>query len=206
MVRLPGREGRIREEPLTRMLPLVQALARHFPEEGVENGTDDGKRPFAFFGHSLGARLGFELALSLRRQFKPLPAHLFISACAAPQLRPDFRSIHALPKSAFLAELERRNGTPQEVFAHPELLDLLLPMLRADFAVYETAVYHSETALTVPISVFGGREDPLVSSAALEAWSEQTTVLFEATYFTGDHFFLRTAEKELLLEISRLLG
>ena len=206
MVRLPGRESRLREEAFSSMLPLVQGLARHFPEGDAETGAKSGGRPFAFFGHSLGARLSFELTLTLRRQLKPLPVHLLVSACSAPQLRLSTRPIHALPKTAFLAELEQRNGTPAAVFAHPELMDLLLPMLRADFTVYETAVYRSEAPLPLPISAFGGREDPLVSSAALEAWSEQTTETFEVTYFAGDHFFLRTAEKELLPAIGRLLS
>lgn len=191
---LPGRGSRSREAPLTQMLPLVQALARHLP-------VDDGERPFAFFGHSLGARVGFELARSLRRQGRRLPAHLFASACAAPQL-PLGRPIHALPKDALLAELQRRNGIPQAVMTQPELLDLLLPLLRADLMVVETAVYHSEPALDCAITALGGVEDPIVSREALEAWGEQTSGPFKVVFFAGDHFFLRTAEGQVLQAIS----
>ncbi|UCC54021.1 MAG: thioesterase, partial [Anaerolineaceae bacterium] len=163
--------------------------------------ADSSQRPFAFFGHSLGARVGFEVARSLRRQGKPLPAQLFVSACPAPQL-PSGRPIHMLPKAAFLAELQRRNGIPQEVLAHPELLELLLPMLRADFMVIETAVYRSEPPLNFPITAFGGIEDPIVSRGALEAWEEQTSGPFNMVFFAGDHFFLRTAEDQLLQTIN----
>jgi medium-chain acyl-[acyl-carrier-protein] hydrolase len=190
---LPGRGSRSQEAPMTQMLPLVQALARQLP-------LDSRQRPFAFFGHSLGARLGFELVHSLRRQGRPLPAHLFVSACAAPQL-PLRWPIHMLPKDAFLAELQRRNGIPQAVLAQPELLDLLLPTLRADFMVLETAVYRSEPALDCAITAFGGLEDPIVSREALQGWGEQTNGPFKTTFFAGDHFFLRTAEGQLLQAI-----
>jgi medium-chain acyl-[acyl-carrier-protein] hydrolase len=110
-----------------------------------------------------------------------------------------------LPKAAFLAELERRNGIPQEVLAEPELLDLLLPMLRADFMLFETAVYSSEPPLATPITAFGGMMDPLVSREALAAWREQTAGPFRTAFFAGDHFFLRTAETELLKAVEMAL-
>ncbi len=190
---LPGRGSRFKEKALTAMPPLVQALAAHFP-------ADEDGRPYAFFGHSMGARVAFELARALRRQGQALPARLFVSACPAPQLAHDRPPLHALPKAAFLAELERRNGIPRELLAERELLDLLLPMVRADFMVYETAVYDSEPPLprTCPINAFGGVADPLVSREALAAWREQTAGAFQLSLFAGDHFFLRTAESELL--------
>ena len=188
------------------MLPLVQALARHLPQEGGRPWTDGSERPFAFFGHSLGARLAFELARSLRRQKRALPMHLMVSACSAPQLPPANPPIHTWPRTAFLAELQRRNGLAAEVAAEPELVDLLLPMLRADFAVYETAVYQREPPLACPITAFGGQEDPLVSSAGLGAWAEQTTAPFQLSLFAGDHFFLKTAETQLLKQIGQILN
>ena len=190
---LPGRGSRSREAPMTQMLPLVQALARQLP-------LDSRERPFAFFGHSLGARVGFELVRSLRRQGRSLPAHLFVSACAAPQ-QPLGRPLHMLPKAAFLAELQRRNGIPPAVLAQPELLDLLLPLLRADLMVLETAVYHNEPPLDCAITAFGGLEDPIVSREALEGWGEQTSGPFKTIFFAGDHFFLRTAEGQLMQAI-----
>jgi medium-chain acyl-[acyl-carrier-protein] hydrolase len=193
---LPGRGSRFSEEPLTSMSALVGILAGQLP-------LNDG-RPFAFFGHSMGARIAFELARALRRQSQALPAHLLLSACPAPQLPP--RSpVHSLPDDAFLVELKRRNGIPAEVLAEPELLALLLPMIRADLMLYETAVYNAEPPLDCPISTFGGRKDPLVNSAALSAWSAQTTGPFQQRLLPGDHFFLRTAENQLLQAIKTAL-
>ena len=205
VAQLPGRGSRFGDEPLTSMLTLVQALARHLPPDGDE-------RPFAFFGHSLGARIAFVLARSLRHQGKRLPDHLFVSGCPAPQL-PHGQPLHTLPKAAFLAELERRAGIPREVRAEaevfgtlPELLDLLLPMVRADLTVYETAVYSSEPPLACPITAFGGVDDPLVNQEELAAWREQAAGPFQISFFAGDHFFLRTAEMELLQAVGMALA
>jgi len=187
---LPGRGTRLHEAPLTEMLPLVQALAREFMPLA--------DRPFFFFGHSLGGRLAFELARSLRRQGKPLPQRLFVSASPAPHLPRTRPPIHTLPKAAFLEEMRRRGGTPDEVLAHPDLVELLLPALRADFTLYETSVYTSEPLLECPITAFGGVSDPLVDRTLLAAWEAQTAVAFRLQMFLGNHFFLNTAVVELM--------
>lgn len=197
---LPGRGARWQETPFTRMLPLVQTLTREFA--GLL-GT--WRKPYAFFGHSLGARLVFEMTRALRRQKRPLPVHLIVSACGAPQVSSGREPVHALPREALIAELRRRNGTPQEVLAHKELLDLLLPTVRADFAVFETAVYHSEAPLEIPITAFGGVGDPLVTHDALVAWEEQTRCAFRRQLFPGDHFFLQTAQTEVVTAVRQQL-
>lgn len=197
MANLPGRGSRFTEKPPTSISALIQILAGQLP-------LNDG-RPFAFFGHSMGARVAFELARALRRQSQTLPAHLLLSACPAPQLPPR-PPVHILSKDSFLAELERRNGIPAEVLAEPELLDLLLSIVRADLMLYETAVYNEEPPLDCPITTFGSEEDPIVSPAALSAWSVQTTGPFQQIFLPGDHFFLRTAEKQLLHAIKITLS
>jgi medium-chain acyl-[acyl-carrier-protein] hydrolase len=153
----------------------------------------------------MGARVAFELARALRREGEALPAQLFAAACPAPQL-PRERPVYTLPKADLLAELERRGGIPQEVLAEPELLDLLLPVVRADLKLVETSVYRSEPPLACAITAFGGIDDPLVSRAALAAWAEQSAESFAISFFAGDHFFLRTAEKELLHAVAMALA
>jgi medium-chain acyl-[acyl-carrier-protein] hydrolase len=106
--------------------------------------------------------------------------------------------------------LRRLNGTPEEVLEHEELMQLMLPILRADFAVYETYVYSAEPPLRCPIAVLGGSEDHKLSRAALEAWQEQTSASFSLRMLPGDHFFLNTARPLLLRvlsqELLRLVG
>ena len=182
-VQLPGRGTRLMEPPFTQLPPLVEALA-----EALVPLLD---KPFAFFGHSLGALVSFELARRLRSQYGVHPARLFVSASRAPQVPHRGPPAHTLPEKDFLAELQRLNGTPSELLEHEELMEIMLPLLRADFAVYETYVYSTELPLNCPISAFGGLQDRNVNNSDLEAWRAQTSGSFSLRMFPGDHFFLR---------------
>jgi len=102
-------------------------------------------------------------------------------------------------------ELCRLNGTPREVLEDEELRQILLPLLRADFAVYETYRYSTEPPLNCPISAFGGLQDYRVSRGDLEAWRDQTNVSFSLRMFPGDHFFLNTTQPLLLQVLSQEL-
>ena len=189
-VQLPGRGTRLMERPFTQLSPLVEALA-----QALVPLLD---RPFAFFGHSLGALVSFELARRVRRQYGVQPVRLFVSASRAPQIPHRGPSIHTLPEKDFLAELSRLNGTPSELLGHEELMEIMLPLLRADFAVYETYVYSTEPPLNCPISAFGGLQDHRVKDSDLEAWRAQTSESFSLRMLPGDHFFLK---QPLLLQV-----
>lgn len=196
-IQFPGRGSRLMETPFTQLSPPIQALA-----QALVPLLD---KPFAFFGHSLGALVGFELARQLRRQSGVQPVRLFVSADRAPQIPHRDRPIHALPEAEFLGELRRLNGIPREVLEEAELMQIMLPVLRADFAVYETYVYSSEPPLNCPISTFGGLQDHRVSRGDLEAWRDQTNGSFSLRMFPGDHFFLRTTQPLLLHALSQEL-
>ncbi len=195
---LPGRGARINEPPFTRMELLVEWLA------GEIIPLLD--RPSVFFGHSLGALAAFELARELRRAGQPEPVHLFLSGCGAPHLPSTRPPIHALPQDEFLAELRRLNGTPASLLENDELMRLLLPALRADFAVRETYQYRPEPPLDCPLSAFGGSQDARVSREALEGWREHTTGAFSLRMFAGDHFFAFTAARPVLEAIAEGLA
>lgn len=184
------------EPSFTRMQPLVQNLL-----DVLLPRLD---KPFAFFGHSMGALVSFELAQQLRRQHNLEPACLFASGCFAPQIS-DPHPIHALPDAEFLEELQRLGGMPNEVLENDELLKLMLPTLRADCTVTETYAYTSGAPLGCPISALGGLQDALVSRADLEAWREQTSASFTLRMLPGDHFFIHTAQPLLLHTLSREL-
>jgi medium-chain acyl-[acyl-carrier-protein] hydrolase len=196
-VQLPGRENRLLDPPFIRLALLVEALAQILPPY-----LD---RPYAFFGHSMGALIGFELARLFRKQGSPGPACLIVSGHRAPHL-PDRRPpIHHLPDARFIEELRRLNGTPEEVLQHEELRDLLLPVLRADFAVCETYLYAPEQPLDCPIFVIGGEQDPEVSQDELAAWQLHTRGAFTLHMIPGDHFFLHSARPLLLNAVNRAL-
>jgi len=197
-VQLPGRSARLMERPFTDLSRLIEVLA-----QALAPLLD---KPFAFFGHSLGALIGFELARRLRRQYGVNPVRLLVSAGRPPQVPHRGAPIHNLPRKEFLAELRRLDGTLAEVFEHEELLEIILPLLRADFAVYETYVYSNEAPLNCPISTFGGLEDREISASDLEAWRDQTTAAFSLRMLPGDHFFLNTHQPLLLRILSQELG
>ena len=196
-VQFPGRGTRLTETPFTRLSPLVEALAR-----ALAPLLD---KPFAFFGHSLGALVGFELARHLRRQSGVQPVRLVVSAHRAPQIPDRDRPMHALPEGELVAELRRLNGIPGSVWAEPELMQIMLPILRADLAVYETYAYSIERPLDCPISAFGGLQDQRVSRGDLEAWRDQTSASFALRMFPGDHFFLNSTQPLLLQALSQEL-
>jgi medium-chain acyl-[acyl-carrier-protein] hydrolase len=158
--------------------------------------------PFAFFGHSLGGFIGFELARALRRQGRRGPVHLFIAGSRAPQLPSRLPELHRLPDAEFIKELGRYGGTPEEAVKDVDLMRLLLPMLRADFSLTETNEYAEEPPLEMPISVFGGLEDPVVERFELTAWRDQTTRALTLRMLPGGHFFVQSARSLLLSSLA----
>jgi len=196
-IQLPGRGARLMEPPLSQLPPLIEALA-----EALLPLLD---KPFALFGHSLGSLVSFELARQLRTKHQVRPVRLFVSAGPAPQIPHRGPPIHNLPEKEFSAELRRLNGTPGELLNHKELMDIVLPSLRADFALYESYRYSSGPPLNCPISTYGGLNDPKVKYNDLEAWRDQTSVSFSIRMFAGDHFFLRTTQALLLRALSQEL-
>ena len=189
-VNLPGREARLREPPITDMDRLVRSVVR-----ALLPYVD---KPFALFGHSMGALVGFETARHLRREYGLSPAHLFVSGHVAPIYLEMVPRRHTLPEPQFSDELRYLNGTPREVLNNPELMELILPILRADFELCETYKYESEPPLDCPLSVYGGLQDEFAECEHLEGWRHETTGPFAIHLLRGDHFFLHTAESLLL--------
>jgi medium-chain acyl-[acyl-carrier-protein] hydrolase len=188
-VELPGRKRRSAEPPFVRMGPLVDEL-----ESVMQRYFDT---PFALFGTCTGALVAFELARRLAASGYE-PAHLFVACSRAPQLPYPDRLRHALPDEELVGELGRMGGTSPEIIGHPELLALLLPTLRADFELAETYAYAPGPTLTVPISAFAGRDDPLVAAEQVEAWREQTASDFSFDVVPGDHHLVESQPGPLL--------
>lgn len=197
-VQLPGRENRLGEPLFSRLSPLVQTLAQ------VLRPYLD--RPFALFGHSMGALICFELAHQLRDRYKLNPVHLFVSGRRAPGLPNIEPLLYKLPEVDFVEEIRCLNGTPESVIQNAELMKIVLPILRADFALCETYVYSSKNPLDCPISAFGGLDDGEVNYSDLVAWGKQTNSYFAPKMFEGDHFFLQSKRSLILSAISHELS
>ncbi|HEU4325466.1 MAG TPA: alpha/beta fold hydrolase [Roseiflexaceae bacterium] len=183
-VELPGRGTRIAEPPALALDPLVEQLA-----QAITPLLD---RPFALWGHSMGALLCYELARQLRRTAGLSPAQLLVSAHRAPHLPNPHGSNHKLADPALLEKIRSLNGTPPDVLAQPDLVQLLLPVVRADFTVCETYVHTPAPPLECPIAVFGGTYDPMVERWQLAAWSRHTQHPVQVQMLPGDHFYFQS--------------
>ncbi len=179
---LPGREGRVHETPLPAMSMLLEelipALLPHLD------------RPFAFFGHSMGALVAFETARALQRHGASLPIRLLLSGRRAPHLPEQEPPLHQLQNDEFLAEINNRHGgIPVAVLQHRDLLALLLPGLRADMTVIETYRHDGGPGFSGPISVFGGMDDARARRDQLLAWQQHTAHPLTLRMFAGGHFY-----------------
>ena len=189
-VQPPGRERRILEKPFQDVEPLLDSL-----EPAMAPLLD---LPCAFFGYSMGTRIALALAQRWQaRGSRPLPVGLVLGASNAPHLPRPHRA--DLPEADFIQLLRRYEGTPAQVFEHKELMDMVLPTLRADFAIADGL--RSSVPVRAPFSVYGGLEDPHASLEELERWHELTTQSFQVRHFPGKHFFLRTAQDAVLAAV-----
>jgi medium-chain acyl-[acyl-carrier-protein] hydrolase len=197
-VQPPGRGSRYREKPYESFEALVSDVAR-----AMRPFMD---LPFCLFGHSLGALVSFELAHRLREEHDVEPQHLFVSGCRGPQFpRGGPTNIHHLPDDEFITKLRELNGTPREVLDNPDLIQVMMETLRADFKLAETYVCSADTRLSCPITALGGSEDDEAPQEDVEGWREQTTGPFDFWMLPGDHFFLHSSEQMVLRILTQQL-
>lgn len=189
-VQFPGRETRLREAPFHSMPALIRALADTLEGAAV--------RPYALFGHSMGALVAFELAREMRRRGVPGPVLLAASAHRAPDLPSPSPPLRHLPDDDLVAEMGRIQGTADALLQDPDVRACMLPLIRADFAVCETYVYEPDAPLECPVLALGGAGDPHVSRHELEGWREHTRAEFTLRLLHGGHFYLHTARSALL--------
>lgn len=195
ILQLPGREALFGSPMYLSMKPLIAALAPVVLPQTSE--------PYAFFGHSLGAHVAFELAREIRKQNKPLPRGLLASGTRAPHLPARRRPLYQLPTPELIGELRRYGGTPEAVLQNQELMDLFLPPLRADMCIFDTMEHERETPFDFPIAAFGGRTDHRTDLDEIEAWREHTTGRFTVEFFDGGHFYLMEQSKTVFLAALR---
>lgn len=177
---MPGRENRLKEPPLTSMESLIEVLLPN-----LVNYLD---KPFLMFGHSLGAIIAFELTLKMQNQNFPLPIKLFVSARQAPGIQPSKDRLHLLSDTALKRELRSYRGTPESVLNNKCLMELFLPIIRADLRLNETYSFNDKIRVRCPISGFAGESDPMISVSDVGRWKELTTKEFRLYTYTGGHF------------------
>lgn len=193
---LPGRETRFSE-----------ALRSDFQALAVEIAAliePLWERPLAFFGHSMGAQLAYETA-RVARATGHEPRVLCVSGARAPSVPRRTPPLHTLPEAEFVAQLSELGGTPSEVLAEPELLELIVPILRADCGLVERYVWQPGPELACPILALGGSDDDHVTREDLAAWRTHTTGTYREHVLAGNHFFLHSQRKEVLALVQSAL-
>jgi len=196
-VQLPGLEARLLEPPFLEMPRLVEAV-----EQAISRYT---ATPFAFFGHSMGALVAFEVARFLRRHGGVTPELLVVSACRAPHLSNADPPVHHLSDAALVEKLRTLGGTPEAILRSNEVMRVVLPRLRADLQICATYAYEREPPLSCPILALGGLDDTRVGRTDLAGWRVHTTGAFALRLWAGNHFFLKSAEASVLKAVGEEL-
>jgi medium-chain acyl-[acyl-carrier-protein] hydrolase len=181
IVRLPGRETRLREPAFRDIGSLVNAaLPALLPVL---------TRSPVLYGHSLGALVAFEVARQARRAYGLEPAHLVVSGCSPARTRTPQRIRHVLPDNELWQSVCELNGMSEEIARDTAMRDLLLPTLRADFEVSETYRYSPGPVLGCPITALAGDRDSEAPASGMTGWAQETTEQFRLHVLPGDHFF-----------------
>ena len=195
-IQLPGRENRLRERAYTELSPLIDKLV-----DVLQPFLDV---PFAFFGHSMGGLISFELARRLRKEGRDGPIHIFVAAVLPPEQLEKVPPIYQLPDDAFIETLRTRYaGLAEPFLENSELLNIYLPVLRADLTLLDTYTYRADEPLECPISAFGGMQDWVVTQEDVAAWRAHTRGPFKMRMFPGGHFFINESRMFLLQALSR---
>jgi medium-chain acyl-[acyl-carrier-protein] hydrolase len=194
---LPGRGPRLQESPFLSVPALIDDLL-----VAILPLLD---KPFVLFGHSMGAVIAFELSRALCRRHNRGPKALFVAGRRAPQVPSSEPATYHLPKGEFIKELIELDGTPKEVIENDELMEVMIPMLRADFQLTQTYEYSVAPPLRCPITAYGGLQDHHVPRETLLPWQDMTSSKFSLHMLPGDHFFIRSSQDLLLRSLAREL-
>lgn len=189
-VELPGRERRILETPYRN---VVEAAKNSVDEVVAELG--EGTRT-VLFGHSLGAVLAYELVHLLSTRGVQVE-RLIVSGSPGPWTQRERRAA-GLPDEEFLARVEEFAGFRHEALDHPEMRELILPVLQADCEMHENYVPSTDDPVSVPICSLRGDHDGLVTAEEANQWRDATTAGFDYTEFPGDHMYLVDHAREVL--------
>ncbi|HEX3048418.1 MAG TPA: thioesterase domain-containing protein [Bacillota bacterium] len=183
-IELAGRGVRFSE-------PFYASIAQAVDDvyELIKNELE--QTPYAFFGHSMGSLLIYELVRKIENSGFAGPVHLFLSGRYPPHIIKRDIIYHLLPDAELKSEILKMGGTPKEVFENPELLAVYMAILRADYKILETYQFiPGNQVLNSPLTVFRGKEDESVTGDDLLKWRQYTKNECEIHEYEGGHFFI----------------
>ena len=197
VVQYPGRQDR-RREPFAADLP---ALA-----DAVTDALGSmGPAPLAFFGHSMGATVAFEVAQRLRDRSLPAPVRLFASGRRSPTT-PRRETVHLRDDAGLIAELSRLGGSDARTLRDADILAMVLPTARSDYKAIETYEYKPRPPLDCPITVLSGAADTHTTRAELDGWSGHSAVSVDFHSFDGGHFFIDSSRDDVVAAVKAALA
>ncbi len=190
-ITLPGRDVRFNEKLITDLNAAVVDLYQQ-----IKNFINT---PYVFFGHSLGAILAYELTQYLSKNTLPLPQHLFVSGCRAPQIFKRRKPLHQLPDKELAANIQLEyKSIPPVIFHNHEMLSIFLQTMRADLTIAEKYSYSAHPPLSMPITAIGGSDDNYSNGENALAWKVQTTDVFKYHTVLGDHIGMLNDPKKIM--------
>jgi medium-chain acyl-[acyl-carrier-protein] hydrolase len=162
--------------------------------------------PYAFFGHSMGSLLAYELARKIETLPHPKPLHLFLSGGNPPHLKNNEKIYHTMPEEEFKVEILKMGGTPREVFEHKELLEIFIPLLRADYKIIETYEFQPDhPVFDYGITGFYGKADEEATGDKMREWQQYTKTQFWLHEYEGGHFFIHDYMDEIIQIINNTM-
>ncbi len=188
-VQYPGRGARFMEPCISDAGTMAVHLARLI--------EDEADRYFFIFGYSMGAILAFETLVASNPLVRQRCLGLIVAARAAPDHQSHIAALHTLDDPTFIEKLRELAGVPEEVLAAQDLMELLMPMLRADFRLSECYQLTHQTVLPVAITALYGENDPYADKGATLGWSRYTSEGFQHITFPGGHFFINEHKARL---------
>ena len=200
-IQLPGRWNRWREPLLTRVSDAARSLAGEL--------SCLSPKPYALLGYSLGGLIAFETARILARHAEQQqPRALILAAIGAPAERSGVPHLHMLPDAEFIRRHRDRyaGGIPQAALDEPDLLAMLLPVLKADMKMFETYEYLPGEPLSCPIYTIAGDQDPRCPPPSMAGWKKETTASFFTETVPGNHFFINSAADRMRATILKAFG
>jgi surfactin synthase thioesterase subunit len=188
-VELPGRGSRVREKLLVN--------AQHLADDIFGQIKEHLNRPYAIYGHSMGALLGYLITKRVLRENLRAPRHLFFSGCSAPSFLNEEPPLHHLPQEKFLEEIKNLDGSPEEVLTNETLMSFFVPILRADLQAIETYDYIETKPFHIPMTILIGTMDKITIEQAM-GWQKETTFQIDIQQFPGKHFFIYHHERDII--------
>lgn len=194
----PGRENRIRDNPIKDFSVVIESIY-----SSLLNIVSD-EVPYYLFGHSLGTKIVYELALKIKKNKAPSPRGIIISAGRAPCFI-EKNPIYNLDDENFIKEIKRFSGTPSEIIENIEIMKIFLPMLRADFILDETYKKTENEKVESPILALMGTEDKELTLQEFLKWNEYTNSTFSHKFIEGEHMFINTNTESVIKEIKEFI-